>query len=653
VCCFNAAWLIPLYATAPTSASSSSSDGFLAISISNLASGSPRLVGTVVAAYITFGSAMVLLHREAGWFVRYRHKFLGRREPSNYSAYVSGIPAQYRSSAALAQYFRSCAGSAGAVLEAHVATNVPDLEAKVARRDVVVQRIEHTAALERKRGSGRKWSSGGESDNIASGGENQDDDEEEEGRRSSHHHSQNGSGRGGSRRLPAPASPSASSLVHHHYKLDRRRLFRLERVETISSLQRELRVLDRDIRHQTRAVLNSHDPRRGRFRRANASKNLGLAAGGGSGGGDAGSAAARSPSPAPPAPPGTGAGDGGDNGANADAAGAVTAGVGAAATGFLSRTRERLRTGTVDYDRGDAMDDELRRILEVPDDGGDGGGDPHAYDEEDPRAEEEDDDLEAGEEFEDDAEASGSGSFESYNPAELSSGGRDALDDDELLEVLDAPAAALPSAPPVAPRALHSSQSTLARYSSGGTGAAVDPIGTTTRFWHAPSGFAILGNSSHFSSLLSGRAVRRAQRPDAIVRPWHQSYCGSGFRRQQYQIFTVPCGRAQLSVWLPSAHLVFGRVRHRDGHGRRKQVWRCYCIRRNKLAGPRTRTASSRRLLCCQRVLRRSGASGGRRPARNCGRRDGASDVVLGSAGDGKRVQRQVVGSERRVRLGI
>jgi hypothetical protein len=479
-------------------------------------------VGTVVAAYITFGSAMVLLHREAGWFVRYRHKFLGRREPSNYSAYVSGIPLQYRSSAALAQYFRSCAGSAGAVLEAHVATNVPDLEAKVARRDLVVQRIEHTAALERKRGSGRKWSSGGESDNIASGGEN-DDDEEEEGRRNSHHHTRNGSGRGGSRRFPALASASASSLVHHHYKLDRRRLFRLERVETISSLQRELRVLDRDIRHQTRAVLNSHDPRRGRFRRANASKNLGLAAGGGSGGRDAGSAAARSPSPAPPPPPGTGAGDGGGGGGNM---GAVTAGVGAAATGFLSRTRERLRTGTVDYDRGDAMDDELRRILVVPDDGDD---DPHAYDEEDPRGGGEDDDLEAGEELEDDPEANGSGSFESYNPAELSSGGRDALDDDELLEVLDAPAAASPSALPVTPRALHSSQSTLARYSSGGTGAAVDPIGKTTRCWHAPSGFAILGNSSHFSSLLSGRAVRRAQRPDAVVRPWHQSTCVSGF----------------------------------------------------------------------------------------------------------------------------
>jgi hypothetical protein len=356
--------------------------------------------------------------------------------------------------------------------------NIPDLEAKVARREQVVQRIEHTAALERKRSgrsASRRWTNSSNDNNYDNGTIIADGGDE----------TQIHSGGSSSSRRPgtaAAAAGSSPSSIHHHYKIDRRRIFRLERVETISSLEKELRELDQDIRHGTRAVLSSHDPRRGRFRRTNASKNLAVAiavAGGDAGTGNssgnflASEKAAQSSSPERSSTRITTAeADGVEGGYDATGAGAgagaavTSVSVGVATAGFLSRTRERLRTGTVDYDHGDEMDDELRRIL-VPEE-----NNLHAYYEED------DDDVDdMGDDGADDIEASGSKSFESYNPAELSSGCHELLDDEELLEVLDG-ASAEPLTPPATPRTLPSSHSTLGKYSTGA--AMADPIGTGT-----------------------------------------------------------------------------------------------------------------------------------------------------------------------------
>jgi Late exocytosis, associated with Golgi transport/Cytosolic domain of 10TM putative phosphate transporter len=446
VCCLNAVWLIPLYATAPQDASNSADgiqkDTFVSISISNLPNGSPRFLGTVVAAYITFFATMYLLHRESRWFVKYRHKYLAMKKCCNYAVYVSGIPTQYRSSADLAQYFRSCAGSVDAVLEAHVTMNVPDLESKVNRREHVVHAIEHAVALTQKR---KRKNSGSGSNNNSSGSKWRI--VRTQSSRSSH--------------VGGGLEDANANVSVHHYKLDPRR-GRFERVETIASLEKELWSLDREIRMARRHLLLSsaathQNPRRAKLRRANASKNLMVE------NGDVGNIINNNTvinsSPAN----GNGivlrrsradstGGDGTNNGAGAFHGVGAGGAVGGAA-GFL---RERLRTGTVDYDHGDAMDDELRKIL-VPDE-----VEEHEYDEFD-----DDDD--------DDVEANIPDAFERYNPADMSSGGGE-LDDDELTEVIDGPAASASASSmrSTTPGTLQST-STLGKYST--TAVLDDPIG--------------------------------------------------------------------------------------------------------------------------------------------------------------------------------
>jgi hypothetical protein len=85
-----------------------------------------------------------------------------------------------------------------------------------------------------------------------------------------------------------------------HRTFDRRG--RLTKVETIAALEKDLRSIDEDIVFSTRQILNSNDPLRSKLTRESGTKHL-----------------------------------------------------------FVKR--ERLRTGTVDYDYGDEMDDELKRIL--------------------------------------------------------------------------------------------------------------------------------------------------------------------------------------------------------------------------------------------------------------------------------------------------
>jgi hypothetical protein len=146
--CFNAIWLIPVYYTAEPSPETEYLTDFLQwISISNLSSSSPRYAATVVAAYWTFLYTFYLIFKEYKWYTAWRHTFLKLKSPRNYAVYVSGIPKEYQSSPKLAQYFQQCT-SKDAVAEAHIAVETLKLDAKVAKREVIIQKLEHIDALE-------------------------------------------------------------------------------------------------------------------------------------------------------------------------------------------------------------------------------------------------------------------------------------------------------------------------------------------------------------------------------------------------------------------------------------------------------------------------------------------------------------------------
>ena len=148
----NALWLIPTYLTARESEETEFiSDPFVRASISNLPASSPRYAAVALAAYIVCGSTAYLILLELKWYTQWRHRFLSQRIPRNYAVYISGIPKAYRTDYKLAAYFRTCI-SEDSILEVHVAMDTPDLEVKQTRREVLVRKMEHTMALERKTG---------------------------------------------------------------------------------------------------------------------------------------------------------------------------------------------------------------------------------------------------------------------------------------------------------------------------------------------------------------------------------------------------------------------------------------------------------------------------------------------------------------------
>ena len=69
----------------------------------------------------------------------------------NYTAYVRNIPDEYKSNAALEDYFRSCF-SDKAVLEARVRIKTPLLQSAVAKRDKLVSQLEHAINYEQVKG---------------------------------------------------------------------------------------------------------------------------------------------------------------------------------------------------------------------------------------------------------------------------------------------------------------------------------------------------------------------------------------------------------------------------------------------------------------------------------------------------------------------
>lgn len=145
---FNSLWLMPVYGSAPkTGANEHITDHLAMVTVGHIPPGSPRFLATVIAAYIQFGAIMYLLLKEFEWFTANRHKYLSEAKPRNYTVYVSHIPEEYRTSAKLLDYFRSCF-SPDAVLEAHVALKIPTLEKEFQGREGLVNKLEHAINVE-------------------------------------------------------------------------------------------------------------------------------------------------------------------------------------------------------------------------------------------------------------------------------------------------------------------------------------------------------------------------------------------------------------------------------------------------------------------------------------------------------------------------
>jgi len=209
----NAIWLIPLYATAKESEETAYlTDVLVQISLANLPSQSKRFFGTVLASYIVFFYTMSLLFNEFKWYTKWRHRFLSKPWSRNYAVYVSGIPGAFQSSHELAEYFRQCS-SREAVLEAHVAMDIPLLETKVSRRKTIVKNLEHAVARERLTGD---------------------------------------------------------TQMHRKFGLQRG----LERVNTVSKLEDELGKLNREIERSVGSIMKIHDRFRSHLTRAAASVNV-------------------------------------------------------------------------------------------------------------------------------------------------------------------------------------------------------------------------------------------------------------------------------------------------------------------------------------------------------------------------------------------
>jgi hypothetical protein len=148
----NSVYLIPLYVTAKDSPETEYlQDNFVLMSIANLPASSERFAAAVLASYLSFFYTIRLITKEYDFFIEYRHKFMSMREPRNYAVYVSGIPPELRSSFALADFFRKSSWNS-AVLESHIAMDIPKLEAKVARREKVIAGLEHAIAEEKLKG---------------------------------------------------------------------------------------------------------------------------------------------------------------------------------------------------------------------------------------------------------------------------------------------------------------------------------------------------------------------------------------------------------------------------------------------------------------------------------------------------------------------
>jgi hypothetical protein len=118
-------------------------DYILQSGILHAPSGSNSLYATTVAAYIFFGSAMYFIYTEFRWYTEKRHAFLKKREPENYTVYISNIPPAYRTSQQLYEYICTIFSS-DQVLEAHITLDIAQLEKLSTEREMLVNKLEHS-----------------------------------------------------------------------------------------------------------------------------------------------------------------------------------------------------------------------------------------------------------------------------------------------------------------------------------------------------------------------------------------------------------------------------------------------------------------------------------------------------------------------------
>jgi hypothetical protein len=82
----NGAWLMPIYYFAEDGDDTDYiKDPIVQLTISNVPSGSIRLIGATIASYLNFGYACYLIMGEIRWFTKYRHAFLTKTSAQNYS----------------------------------------------------------------------------------------------------------------------------------------------------------------------------------------------------------------------------------------------------------------------------------------------------------------------------------------------------------------------------------------------------------------------------------------------------------------------------------------------------------------------------------------------------------------------------------------
>jgi len=139
---FNSIFLFPVYKFSGDQVTMATYDPVKQLSLSNMKQGNIGTIATTVAAYIIFGVAMHLIDKDFEWFTSMRHRFLAKKRAQNYSLFISSIPESLCNDEALQQYFRSFTGE-DVVIDGDVAIDIPKLEKKVARRDVVVAKLEH------------------------------------------------------------------------------------------------------------------------------------------------------------------------------------------------------------------------------------------------------------------------------------------------------------------------------------------------------------------------------------------------------------------------------------------------------------------------------------------------------------------------------
>jgi len=143
----NAAWLIPLYVTSPADDDDEAvqciDDVIVSLSIAHVPSGSVRLIGSAIAAYLIFGYAMYAVWYEFQWYAEHRHKFLAKVKERNYSIYLRFLPEEYQSNSRLLNYF-----SGAAAVESNLVHKIPKLTTKVMERDAMLAKLEHAVNVQ-------------------------------------------------------------------------------------------------------------------------------------------------------------------------------------------------------------------------------------------------------------------------------------------------------------------------------------------------------------------------------------------------------------------------------------------------------------------------------------------------------------------------